>query len=153
MKQSLKLTGLAVLLGVAATPAVAQEKIKVGIIVTLSGPAAVLGQQSRDGFQLAVKDLGGKMAGVDPPDFIAQRFEQPILMRREQHGASGTSQTIECGQRARADNGILQRHCLIEREYGRGSKVQRVAGRDITALRRSLHLASLRLHRPAGELQ
>src|SRR6476469_873291 len=65
MKQSSKLAGLAVLLGVAATPAAAQEKIKVGIIVTLSGPAAVLGQQSRDGFQLAVKDLGGKMAGKD----------------------------------------------------------------------------------------
>ena len=65
MKQSLKLAGLAVLLGSAAGPAVAQEKIKVGIIVTLSGPAAVLGQQSRDGFQLAVKELGGKMAGKD----------------------------------------------------------------------------------------
>ena len=64
MKQS-SLAGLAVLLGVAAGPAVAQEKIKVGIIVTLSGPAAVLGQQSRDGFQLAVKELGGKMAGKD----------------------------------------------------------------------------------------
>ena len=46
-------------------PAVAQEKIKIGVIVTLSGPAAVLGQQSRDGFALAVKDLGGKMAGKD----------------------------------------------------------------------------------------
>src|SRR5262245_60303709 len=43
MKQSLKLTGLAVLLGTVAAPAMAQEKIKVGIIVTLSGPAAVLG--------------------------------------------------------------------------------------------------------------
>src|SRR5262245_20197984 len=42
MKQSFKLTGLAVLLGTVAAPAMAQEKIKVGIIVTLSGPAAVL---------------------------------------------------------------------------------------------------------------
>ena len=65
MRQLLTLTGLAVLLGIAAGPAAAQEKIKVGIIVTLSGPAAVLGQHSRDGFQLAVKDLGGKMAGKD----------------------------------------------------------------------------------------
>src|ERR1041384_2034214 len=65
MKQWCALTGLAVVLGVAATPAAAQEKIKVGIIVTLSGPAAVLGQQARDGFQLAVKDLGGKMGGKD----------------------------------------------------------------------------------------
>jgi branched-chain amino acid transport system substrate-binding protein len=31
----------------------------------LSGPAAVLGQQARDGFALAVKDLGGKMGGRD----------------------------------------------------------------------------------------
>ncbi|GMO16719.1 ABC transporter substrate-binding protein [Bradyrhizobium sp. TM239] len=55
----------AVLLGTAATPAVAQEKIKLGVIVTLSGPAAALGQQVRDGFALAVKDLGSKMGGRD----------------------------------------------------------------------------------------
>jgi len=65
MKPSLKLTGFAVVLGVAATPAVAQEKIKIGVITTLSGPAAVLGQQSRDGLQLGIKDLGGKMGGKD----------------------------------------------------------------------------------------
>src|SRR5713226_1818248 len=65
MKRPLKLAGLAALLGVAVHPAMAQEKIKIGVIVTLSGPAAVLGQQARDGFALAVKDLGGKMAGKD----------------------------------------------------------------------------------------
>src|SRR5437773_4709056 len=65
MKQSLKLTGLAVLLGIATAPAAAQEKIKIGVITTWSGPAAVLGQQSRDGLQLGIKDLGGKMAGKD----------------------------------------------------------------------------------------
>src|SRR5436190_4966829 len=65
MKQSLTLTGLAVVLGVAATPAAAQEKIRIGVITTLSGPAAVLGQQSRDGLQLAIKEHGGKMAGKD----------------------------------------------------------------------------------------
>ena len=53
------------LLGVAAGPATAQEKLKIGVIVTLSGPAAALGQQVRDGFALAVKDLGGKMGGRD----------------------------------------------------------------------------------------
>src|SRR5438128_9058592 len=65
MKQQVKLAGLAILMGVAAGQAVAQEKIRIGVIVTLSGPAAVLGQQVRDGFALAVKDLGGKMAGRD----------------------------------------------------------------------------------------
>jgi branched-chain amino acid transport system substrate-binding protein len=65
MKQVLKLAGLAVLLCAAAGQAGAQEKIKIGVIVTSSGPAAVLGQQARDGFALAIKDLGGKMSGKD----------------------------------------------------------------------------------------
>jgi len=65
MMQPLKLAGLAVLLSVAAGQATAQEKVKIGVIVTLSGPAAALGAQVRDGFALAVKDLGGKMAGKD----------------------------------------------------------------------------------------
>src|ERR1700704_7012573 len=65
MKQQLKLAGLAVLLSLAAGQAIAQEKLKIGVIVTLSGPAAALGAQVRDGFALAVKDLGGKMAGKD----------------------------------------------------------------------------------------
>ncbi|PDT79501.1 ABC transporter substrate-binding protein [Bradyrhizobium sp. C9] len=63
MKRLTKLAGLAALLGIAVTPATAQEKIKIGVLVTTSGPAAALGQQVRDGFALAVKDLGGKMAG------------------------------------------------------------------------------------------
>src|SRR5262249_49995975 len=61
MKQQWKLAGLAALMSLAAHPALAQDKIKIGVIVTLSGPAAALGQQVRDGFALAVKDLGGKM--------------------------------------------------------------------------------------------
>src|SRR5437763_15615968 len=65
MKQQLGLIGVAAFLGMAVPQAIAQEKIKVGVIVTLSGPAAVLGQQARDGFALAVKDLGGKMSGRD----------------------------------------------------------------------------------------
>src|SRR3954462_875801 len=63
MMQPLKLAGLAVLLSVAAGQATAQDKIKIGVIVTLSGPAAALGQQVRDGFALGVKDLGGKIGG------------------------------------------------------------------------------------------
>lgn len=65
MKTQLTLAATALLLGAAMSPALAQEKIKLGVIVTLSGPAAALGQQVRDGFALAVKDLGGKMGGRD----------------------------------------------------------------------------------------
>jgi branched-chain amino acid transport system substrate-binding protein len=53
--------------GFAATMAGAQEqeKIKIGIIASLSGPPAVLGSQVRNGFQLAVANLGGKLGGRD----------------------------------------------------------------------------------------
>jgi branched-chain amino acid transport system substrate-binding protein len=52
-------------LAVTSGAAGAQEKLKVGVIATLSGPPAVLGQQLRNGFQLAVKTLGGKLGGRD----------------------------------------------------------------------------------------
>lgn len=39
------------------------EPVKVGMMVTLSGPPAVLGEQARDGFQLALEELGGKLGG------------------------------------------------------------------------------------------
>ncbi len=49
----------------AVNTAAAQDKIRIGLIYTLSGPAAVLGQQSKKAFELAVKDLGGKMGGKE----------------------------------------------------------------------------------------
>jgi branched-chain amino acid transport system substrate-binding protein len=44
----------------------AQEKLKIGIITTLSAAAgAVPGRQQRNGFELAVKTRGGKLGGQD----------------------------------------------------------------------------------------
>jgi branched-chain amino acid transport system substrate-binding protein len=63
MNRTIKTLGVAAALGLSASPVLAQEKLKVGLLLTLSGPSAVLGQQARDGFQLAVKDLGGKLGG------------------------------------------------------------------------------------------
>ena len=57
---------MAFAIGLMAVAAVAQappDKLRVGIIVTLSGPGAVLGQQARDGFLLALKNRGGKLGG------------------------------------------------------------------------------------------
>jgi branched-chain amino acid transport system substrate-binding protein len=65
MRQLVKWATFAAACGIFAAPAAAQEKLKIGLIVTLSGPAASLGVQVRDGFNLAVKDLGGKMGGRD----------------------------------------------------------------------------------------
>jgi branched-chain amino acid transport system substrate-binding protein len=47
------------------TAAQAQDKLKIGIVATLSGPPAVLGGQMRNGFLLGVKQLGGKLGGRD----------------------------------------------------------------------------------------
>ena len=41
----------------------AQDKLKIGVVATLSGPPAVLGGQMRNGFLLGVKQLGGKLGG------------------------------------------------------------------------------------------
>ncbi|UGX96408.1 ABC transporter substrate-binding protein [Bradyrhizobium barranii subsp. barranii] len=77
MKTQLTLAAAALLLGTAVTPSLAQEKIKLGVVVTLSGPAAALGQQVRDGFALAVKDLGGKMGGRDVEVIVADDELKP----------------------------------------------------------------------------
>ena len=58
-----KLALIGAIMGLSATAAGAQDKLKVGVIATLSGPPAVLGQQLRNGFQLAIKNLGGKLGG------------------------------------------------------------------------------------------
>lgn len=49
--------------------AFAQAPIKVGIANDLSGPFAALGAEARDGFNLAIKQLGGKLGG-QPAEFL-----------------------------------------------------------------------------------
>ncbi len=79
---NLKLTtAAAVALGLGAglglTSAQAQDHLKVGLIASLSGPPAVLGQQMRNGFTLAVKTLGGKLGGRDVDVTVADDELKP----------------------------------------------------------------------------
>ena len=63
MRKILLAAGAAVLL--AAGPAMAQQKsIKIGFVSTFSGPVAVIGNNMRDSFELALDHLGHKMAGL-----------------------------------------------------------------------------------------
>jgi branched-chain amino acid transport system substrate-binding protein len=57
----LGLLGLGVL---ASVPAAAQQPLKIGMITTLSGPGGYIGQDIRDGFQLAIDLEGGKLGGT-----------------------------------------------------------------------------------------
>lgn len=62
----MKLRGL--LMGIATTlaasTALAQQPVKIGMITTLSGPGGYLGQDIRDAFKLAIDLEGGKLGGV-----------------------------------------------------------------------------------------
>ena len=51
--------------GLIATQAAAQDKLKIGLLTTLSGPPAALGVQQRNGFQLGLETLGNKLGGRD----------------------------------------------------------------------------------------
>ena len=71
------LVAVAAVLGAWASAAHAEDNLKVGIIATLSGPPAVLGQQLRNGFTLAVKDLGGKLGGRETEIVVADDELKP----------------------------------------------------------------------------
>ena len=61
MKEVLMGTVALVALGVA--PAAAQQPVKIGFISTFSGPTAVIGNDMRNSFEIALDHLGRKMAG------------------------------------------------------------------------------------------
>jgi len=60
-----------------SSAASAEDNLKIGLIATLSGPPAVIGQQIRNGFSLAVKNLGGKLGGREAEIIIADDEGKP----------------------------------------------------------------------------
>ena len=58
------LASVGILLGLTAAAAVAQEPVKIGMVTTLSTKAGYLGEDIRDGFQLAIQQGGGQLGGV-----------------------------------------------------------------------------------------
>lgn len=63
MQKQLAMSVLAATLAI-GVPAHAADKVKVGVVTTLSGPAGAPGIDVRDGFNLALKHLGGKLGGL-----------------------------------------------------------------------------------------
>ncbi|MFY9316456.1 MAG: ABC transporter substrate-binding protein [Burkholderiales bacterium] len=47
-----------------ATPAFAQQKVKIGFISTFSGPGGIIGEHMKNSVELALDHLGRKMAGL-----------------------------------------------------------------------------------------
>jgi branched-chain amino acid transport system substrate-binding protein len=79
------LLAAAAALAFAVSGAAAQDKIRIGLIYTLSGPPSVLGQQSKNAFELAVKDLGGKMGGKDVELFVTDDTLKPEVAIQKVH--------------------------------------------------------------------
>jgi branched-chain amino acid transport system substrate-binding protein len=73
MKRLLMGTAALVALGVA--PAGAQQPVKIGFISTFSGPTAVIGNDMRNSFELALDHLGRKMGGK-PVEVIYEDDQQ-----------------------------------------------------------------------------
>lgn len=80
MQHKLTMAGALLGLGLLTTTALAQsgDKVRVGLIFTLSGPAATLGQQGRDGFNLAVREMGGNSAARRPRSWSRTTSSSPM---------------------------------------------------------------------------
>ncbi len=66
MKKTMqRLLAAAAALALAASPAMAQQKIKIGFITTLSGPQGVIGEYMKNSVELALDHLGRKVGGLE----------------------------------------------------------------------------------------
>src|SRR5262245_23770197 len=62
MKKTLLIAGA--IFALATGPAAAQKSVKIGFVSTFSGPTAVIGNDMRNSFELALDHLGCKMGGL-----------------------------------------------------------------------------------------
>ena len=61
-----KRTVLAAALGISVgTASVSAETLRIGFISTFSGPASIIGKHQKDGWDLALEHLGGKIGGLE----------------------------------------------------------------------------------------
>src|SRR6266550_2876524 len=84
------LIGVGALAALAAGPASAQQKsVKIGFVSTFSGPTAVIGNDMRNSFELALDHLGRRMGGL-PVEVIYEDDQQ-----RPDVGVQKTQKLVE----------------------------------------------------------
>lgn len=69
--------GLALTAALPMQAAAADGKVRIGLLYTLSGPAAVLGEQSRDGFLMAAEKLGNRFGGLEAEIIVIDDEQKP----------------------------------------------------------------------------
>ncbi len=82
----------------ASAPALAQQKLKIGFITTLSGPQGVIGEHMRQSVELALDHLGRKVGGLETeviygddqvkPD-VGKQLADEMLKKHQVHFVSG----------------------------------------------------------------
>jgi branched-chain amino acid transport system substrate-binding protein len=82
MKRDVLSAAILMSLAALALPALAADKVKVGMLSTLSGPGAGLGVDIRDGFSLALKRQGGKFGGLPVELVIADDQQNPDVAKQ-----------------------------------------------------------------------
>lgn len=73
------LLATSILAGAAPMAHADDEVVRVGLVYTLSGPAAVLGEHSRDGFLLAMESLDNKLGGKPVEVIIVDDEQKPDI--------------------------------------------------------------------------
>ncbi len=79
----------AAILALGASPAAAQKTVKIGFVSTFSGPTAVIGNDMRNSFEVALDHLGRKMGGL-PVEVIYEDDQQ-----KPEVGVQKTQKLIE----------------------------------------------------------
>ena len=108
MRKTLLVAGTALLL--AAGPAMAQQKsVKIGFVSTFSGPVAVIGNDMRNSFELALDHIGRKMGGLpveviyDDDGFkpeVGKQKTQKLIDRTRSISSPATSGRTCCWRRS-----------------------------------------------------
>jgi len=65
-----------------ASPALAQQKVKIGFISTFSGPGGVIGTDMRNSVELALDHLGRKVGGLDTEIIYGDDQQKPDIGKK-----------------------------------------------------------------------
>ena len=68
---------------IAIGPAAAAEKVKIGFVTTITTPAGVIGKDMVDAVNLAMEDIGGKMAGLDVELIVEDDGFKPAIGKQK----------------------------------------------------------------------
>ena len=64
-------------------PAVAADKVKIGFVTTITTPAGVIGKDMVDAVNLAMEDIGSKMAGLDVELIVEDDGFKPAIGKQK----------------------------------------------------------------------